>query len=303
MKNLLFLLLSSVLCSQAFSWNTDGHILIVDLAVDNLNAEQTRNFERISRRLENTFSTEDRLFLLRNYDSSSDLAKIAAFPDRVRNQSLKEVFANWQLEVPAPLAHLAEQNTANWHYKNHPYYSGVDEAPQCDIADPINIASIFPLLIESYDQASEDVERALLLSFIIHMVADAHQPMHSVSRVDKDCNHDLGGNLYCAAEPGIGGRCDENLHSLWDGAVGLFDSVDTYPELYDLHDNTRVPVPATDIYAMDEWLSEGYESARLIYTLRENKRPDDFYIEDGQHIAYTRVMQAANRLAEVLKSL
>ena len=303
MKKVIFLFLSSVLCSQAFSWNVDGHILIADLAVDGLNAEETRNFERVARRLENTFSTEDRLFLLRNYDSSSDVAKIASFPDRVRNQSLRQLFATWELDVPAPLQHLADEDSAKWHYKNLPYYSGADEAPQCDIADPVNIASIFPLLVESYEQATEDVEKAILLAFIIHMVADAHQPMHAISRVDRECNHDLGGNLYCVAEPGIGGRCDENLHSLWDSGVGYFATVDTYPELYELYTGRYVNVPSTEIHDVDAWLNESYSNARLIYTLKENSAPDDFYLEDGQHITYIRVLEAASRLTDILKSL
>ncbi len=303
MKKLLFILLLSLVAPSALAWNTDGHVLIVDLAVKALSPEQSREVNRIARTLETTFETDERLFLLKNYGSAEDLGKIASFPDRVRNIPLGELFAQWNQEVPEPLSHLSDADTSTWHYRNQPHYIGGDEAPQCQIENEVNLASVFPLLLESYELATEDVSKAILLAFIIHMEADAHQPLHAATSVDRQCDHDLGGNLFCASEPGFAGRCDTTLHGLWDEAVGLFARYDTYPELYQSVRGKQVTGAAAEELDPNLWLEEGFGEARFIYTLREDYTPDDIYVSDGQHIAHTRLMLAAGRLSTILEDL
>lgn len=303
MKKILVFVLFFVFCNGAAAWSIDGHVLVVDLATESMSPAKIRELEIISRQLERSFDTDRRLYLLNSFDEASDIAKIAAFPDRVRDLTLTELFGQWDLSVPEPLAHLADLDTSNWHYKNHPFYTGADEAPQCDIADEINIASIYPLLLESYELANEDMSKAILLAFIIHFVADAHQPMHSISRVELSCDHDLGGNTFCATERGFGDRCDTNLHSLWDGAVGLFDRFDTYETLHAAFTGRRADEALVEELDMDEWLEEGFQQARFIYTLREERVPDDIYIADGQHIAFNQLVLAADRLGRILEDL
>lgn len=301
--SLLFAFLLSSFGPAALAWNTDGHVLIVDLAVGGLSPVKTREVNRIARTLETTFETEERLFLLRNYGTAADLAKIASFPDRVRNVPLGELFAQWQQEVPGPLKHLSDSDTSTWHYRNQAHYTGGDEAPMCQVEDEINVASVFPLLLESYELATEDVSKAILLAFIIHLEADSHQPLHAATSVDRQCNHDLGGNLFCAEERGFAGRCDTTLHGLWDEAVGLFERYDTYPKLYQSVRGKQTKGSAAEELDPKVWLDEGFGEARFIYTLREDSQPDDLYISDGQHIAYTRLMLAAGRLTTILDDL
>ncbi len=303
MRKLFCLLLSLSLSSTALSWNSDGHVLIVDLAVDNLSPAKTRELEHIARKLETTFETDRRLYLLNTYRTASDIAKIAIFADRVRDIPLVDLFAQWDLSVPEPLAAYATENTSNWHYKTQAFYSGADEAPQCDLSEETDIASVYPLLLESYEQAEDEVSKAILLAFIIHFVADAHQPMHGISRVDRECVSDRGGNNFCAAERGFGNRCETNLHALWDNAAELFDDYDNYEKLYlsflGLHAN---PDQVEDL-DINNWLKEDLQEARFIYTLREDRDPDDMYLRDGQTIAYTRILLAADRLGLILDEL
>jgi hypothetical protein len=302
-KSVLAILLLSWFSPAALAWNTDGHVLIVDLAVGGLSPVKAREVNRIARTLETTFETDERLFLLKNYGTAADLAKIASFPDTVRNVPLGELFAQWGQEVPEPLKHLSDADTGSWHYNNRAHYIGSDEAPQCQVGNEINVGTVFPLLLESYELATEDVSKAILLAFIIHMEADAHQPLHTATSVDRQCNHDLGGNLFCAEERGFTGQCDTTLHGLWDEAVGLFERYDTYPKLYQSVRGKQTKGPAAEELDPQVWLDEGFGEARFIYTLREDYRPDDLYISDGQHIAYTRLMLAAGRLTTILNDL
>lgn len=291
------------LSSTALSWTTDGHILVADVAMDGLSPAETRELERIARNLEKTFETDRRLYLLKTYGEASDLAKIAAFPDRIRDVPLRDLFARWELQVPEPLMHLADSDTSDWHYKNRAYYPEVGQAPQCDVASDTNLATVFPLLLESYELANDDMTKAVLLAFIVHMVADAHQPMHGITGIDAQCNHDLGGNNFCATVRGFDDRCDTNLHALWDGAVGLFDRFDTYHELYRRFEYRHAEADLAEELDIDLWLRESYQEARFIYTMREDRNPDDIYLQDGQHIAFTRLILAADRLRLILEDL
>lgn len=303
MKKLFCLILSLSLSSLAYAWNSDGHVLIADLAVDHLSPAKVRELESIARKLETTFDTDRRLYLLNTYRTASDLAKIAIFADRVRDVPLAELFARWDLDVPEPLAAYSSESTTSWHYKNQAFYSGADEAPRCDLSAETDIASIFPLLLESYGQAEDEVSKAILLAFIIHFVADAHQPLHGISRVDRQCVSDRGGNNFCAAERGFGNRCETNLHSLWDNAVELFDDYDNYEKLYRSFLGLHADPDQAENLDIEDWLAESLIEARFIYTLREDRDPDESYLRDGQSIAYTRILLAADRLGLILDEL
>ncbi|MBB2162651.1 S1/P1 Nuclease [Gluconacetobacter sacchari] len=60
---------------------------------------------------------------------------------------------------------------------------------------------------ELADPATSTDERALALKYVIHFVADMHQPLHAAD------NHDKGGNCVRLA---LGGPRTVNLHSYWD---------------------------------------------------------------------------------------
>lgn len=303
MKRLSIFLLFICLSGQVLSWSGEGHVLIVDLAVENLSPAKARELEIISRQLERSFDTDRRLYLLNTYRNASDLAKIAIFPDRIRDIPLGELFEQRGLPIPAPLAEYADSDTSPWHYINQPYFSGASEAPQCDITSDTNVVSLLPALLESYELAEDDMSRAILLAFIIHFVGDAHQPLHTISRVDQFCEQDLGGNTFCATQRGFGDRCDMNLHSLWDGAVGLFDRFDTYDTLHQAFAGKSADPELAQELDTERWLRETFQYARFIYTLREDQDADDIYVADGQHIAFTQIVLAAERLGKILEEL
>ena len=75
---------------------------------------------------------------------------------------------------------------------------------------------------------SSDTERALSLAWVTHLTADIHQPLHATTlyafpafiRADRG---DRGGNdVLVAGETSL--RAD-NLHALWDGALGYESEV------------------------------------------------------------------------------
>ena len=68
-------------------------------------------------------------------------------------------------------------------------------------------------------QASKDLtfERSFMLKFLLHVVGDLHQPLHSSSLYNRMFpNGDLGGNLFPIE---FNDEINE-LHALWDSGIG-----------------------------------------------------------------------------------
>lgn len=286
----------------AMGWGADGHVLIADLAMDQQTARQTRALETIARELETRFEFDRRMVNLRVYGSSNDVAKIAAFPDWARDVPLTELFALYDAELPAVLAPLANQDTRSWHYTNQAIETGSLAPSSCQIAPEWGVDRVIPLLIEAWDQADSDISKALVLSFLIHLVADIHQPLHTISRVEDDCRHDLGGNTFCAGAVSATGRCPITLHALWDGGGGLFDRYQEYSQLKQAFES-RTAGPAGEDMEISEWLDEGLHQARFVYSLRHDVPPDPSYLEDARFISAQRITLAAERLARILSEL
>lgn len=63
-------------------------------------------------------------------------------------------------------------------------------------------------------------QRAIALAWLIHLVGDAHQPLHVVSRYDEDGRSDEGGNALWIENPFHPRRNSMTLHAYWDDLPG-----------------------------------------------------------------------------------
>jgi hypothetical protein len=111
------------------------------------------------------------------------------------------------------------------------------------------------------DAAAPRDARALALSWVLHLVGDAHQPLHGVALFTsrRFVTGDRGGNDILLRERG-------SLHRVWDGLLGD----DTSPPALDAalielrRDRARwraASVAATQL-TVDRWIDEGCELAR-----------------------------------------
>jgi hypothetical protein len=98
------------------------------------------------------------------------------------------------------------RETAPWHFVDIPLaaagYDRARDCPdnQCVVAKTNEFAAVLA------DRSARDRKRALALKFLIHLVADLHQPLHAADR------HDRGGNEVQVLYRGYW----TNLHHLWD---------------------------------------------------------------------------------------
>lgn len=110
------------------------------------------------------------------------------------------------------------------------------------------------------DVRATAAERALALSWVLHLVGDAHQPLHGVALFtdQRFVTGDRGGNDIMITERG-------SLHRVWDGLLGDDTSIGAVSRSAARSRATRhvvkLAAEAQDL-AVDHWLDEGCELAR-----------------------------------------
>lgn len=126
---------------------------------------------------------------------------------------------------------IARYNRSSWHYINLPTYLQTSDRRRLDVRTPsmqwtagmddarLNIVQALQMLTANWCRG-DSADRALATAWIVHLVADLHQPLHATALFAYPAfiRGDRGGNDI-QVTGGIGLRAD-NLHALWDGALG-----------------------------------------------------------------------------------
>jgi hypothetical protein len=113
----------------------------------------------------------------------------------------------------------------HWHYVDHPLRPPgfpLELAPTSKDDVLYGIAQSGKIV---GDPKSSAEERAVYLSYLIHLIGDVHQPLHCVSLFDAHFpSGDKGGNSYWI-KPATRAI---KLHSFWDGLLGTSGSPQTH---------------------------------------------------------------------------
>jgi hypothetical protein len=111
-------------------------------------------------------------------------------------------------------------DTAPWHYIDIPLNaSAIDPARDCPNGDCVTAAITRFVAVLRNSGSSPDAKNEAL-KFVVHFVADLHQPLHCAD------NHDRGGNDMHLMFFGA----NANLHSVWDTL--LIEHIDPDTESY-----------------------------------------------------------------------
>jgi len=184
MQRLTRFLLLWILCSSTsvLAWGPEGHALIADMAERHLTPEARIEVAR--------------LLAVEGY---RHLDQIASWPDAMRADN---------------------PDTGPWHYVDIPLYAlNYNQQRDCHV-DQHNervpeltcVVVQLPRFVRILaDTARPDAEREVALKWVVHLVGDIHQPLHT------EDDHDRGGNNV---------RMDwyghpANLHWIWD--LGLIE--------------------------------------------------------------------------------
>ena len=101
-----------------------------------------------------------------------------------------------------------DATTAAWHFVNFPGNSCTYDPPR-DCPGGNCVVEAVNRQLSVLASAASDEARLLALKYVVHLVADVHQPLHA-GRPD-----DRGGNSYQIQVFGAG----SNLHALWDSGM------------------------------------------------------------------------------------
>ncbi len=271
------LCLGILISFNSYSWNALGHMVVANIAYEHLRPDVRLKVDKI---------VSD---LSKEYPYITQFNQIGPWPDSLRAQRI-EIFTHW-------------------HYIDLPL--SADGTPIKTLQDTDNVVwainHIKPIV---KNNKANPYERARFLAFLVHLVGDIHQPLHTVGRISS--NHpdgDKGGNLYIIRFP-RGSVNSMPLHKLWDSGFGVF-SDDTSKASVDLLTNKISAEYPEQYFALkssdfisENWAKEGMDLAlSFVYTTPENETPSDNYIERGQQISEQRIALAGYRLANLLNQL
>lgn len=271
--SVLFVSVLSFLAAPARAWGEMGHRLVGELAQTLLTPEAQAGVAD----------------LLRG-ERDPTLSGVAYWADKLRTADPDRFHA-----------------TSRWHYVN---FSGgscrFDATRDCKDGDCV-VGAIETQRRLLADPAQTLEVRRDALKFIVHLVGDVHQPLHSSNRPDRGANDfpillrtDIPPEEY-ARERFKDGLMDTNLHAVWDYYVLASAGLDL--PAYARHLAPAMRLPRSSQGGPRSWAAE---SCRLIdrRTLYPPSHDlDGKYLEAMRPLAEQRVRQAAGRLARLLNEV
>ena len=235
----------------------------------------------------------------------------------------KAVQDHWIFQQAAAWPDIARKtqfDLPSWHYINIPLFLDGErrvtfnlstEYPTTTMQDEGNVAQATKhcLALIANPGASADA-RALAYSWLIHLVGDMHQPLHTTQLVSNYFPEgDEGGNKI----PVVQGH---NLHSLWDDLLGTRSQMqDVDREVVKLREQREYWNVDTRL-DINGWIAESNDAARsVVYDsaiLQEvrSARPGEklvpiplstVYLQAAGQLARRRIVAAGLRLGSLLK--
>lgn len=345
-RSLTLLCAMTLLCvvalpGRALAWHASGHMQIALVAYDQLDA-----------------TTQRRLVDLLRQHPRFKADFVASMPAELKNDAERArwIFA-FAATWPDVARSQPEYHHGSWHWVNYPLTLGADgKLSSCNEAKqafPASVQRVHTLLAERaakdpaskppppappaddpakdslvdaltrmraklHDAKAPATERALALSWVLHLVGDAHQPLHAVALFTQRLfdTGDRGGNEINTGERG-------SLHALWDGVLGNDEPFASVEQKAAQLKNDGVLARAREHAQKDltpaRWLDEDCQLARsFVYvpavlgavqrfeaegrTGKPELSLPASYIDTATATSRERAAQAAGRLAAWLKS-
>lgn len=274
------LLICSLFNTDLNAWWPSGHKISAKIAYLNLTNEAREETDRLLKTFE--------CF----YPEHTNFSEAATWADDMKIQENVRLFDTW-------------------HFTNIPYDpESILDSNDLKLIAAQNIGndivSLIPKAIEALSsEKATSFTKTIMLYWLIHTVADIHQPLHCCSRYSKEFpDGDRGGNFFA-----IKGMSVKNLHQFWDGAVGLLpyeetdENIDRYTSLF-MNLFPKENFSDIDSYNAQNWASESQQIAvNSAYCLEINSTPDEKYLLINQTIAIERITLSGYRLAALLNRI
>ncbi len=270
----LAILITVLISPAAFSWNALGHMVIANIAYQNLKPDAREKIDKMV------------AYLHSEYPNHGTYELLTTWPDSIRAIRIY------------PYSH--------WHYIAIGFSKdGTVLKNKIDTDNAVWALTTIKPVIKN-DRANY-YERARFLAFFSHIVSDVHQPLHTVTYFSaKKPNGDLGGNTYYVVYQ----NKRMSLHQLWDEGVGIFegnassDNVDIITaKLVSTYPKDRFGNKVND-FNFNNWTAEGMSIANeYTYAVDEETVPSPGYLDAGKTICEQQAALAGYRLGNLLNEL
>jgi S1/P1 nuclease len=236
----------------------------------------------------------------------------ATWPDEIK---LKDSGYQSDGDTP-PTDGSAWTNTGYGDLKQHRYWHFIDipftqdgTAPLAAIPSP-NAETQIAVFRQTLTSGSSDKLKSYDLVWLMHVVGDVHQPLHSTTRISAgELNGDNGGNSEKIDATAVG-NTTKKLHLFWDSLPG--DAPQPGDALTMAINYAKALAPADPVLAkkMDasDWINESFNIAETsVYTAPISAGDGPFiitpeYRDQAQKIAAQRVALAGQRLANLINN-
>jgi S1/P1 Nuclease len=233
---------------------------------------------RIAGEIAELYLCEDARTELERIAPGSSLAEAGLWADRIRS------LAAWD-------------KARTWHYINVPDGMTLSQTPRLSSGDVLTAINRFEA--ELGDPALSDLKRRQAYFFLVHFIADVHQPLH-VGKL-----RDRGGN---SVDVRVNDKLT-TLHQYWDAEV--LDSVQASPKDYAAEIAARYDAIAWQwqAFAPELWAIESLAFRPEVYDFGEQDWTggrvtlDEAYQTRALQITEFRLAQAGIRLASTLNRI
>jgi hypothetical protein len=232
------------------------------------------------------------------------VASVAA--SRISSRATTEVAGLLDGATMASVASWADDDgrtthpeTNRWHFVNTPYHAdSYDPRRDCQQTErgDCAIAAIPRLEQTLRNKSASSVERRNALMFLIHVVADLHNPMHAIQRDDTAGGRGPGG---LDTKVALGDKTF-SLHTVWDSGVIQATGTDSAALVSAAGSwlKSRNPQESTDPVV---WAAESFRWGKTV----AYPQASDGRISESEQIAALAVIEerialAGARLAEIL---
>ena len=238
----------------ALAWGPGGHRIVATLAEQQIEPQTRAEIRSLLR-----------------VAGGRSLADVATWADDVRSDPLQPALSRATARM-----HFVNFKDSRCHYDA----ARICANGQCVVAAIGHYAGILG------NRRNSDSERVDALRFLVHFVADAHQPLHAGYRPDR------GGNNFQVRISGKG----SNLHAVWDSQV-LANRRLSWEEQARRLASQAVPDDARD---PADWVEQACRITRDAGIYPPSRSIDRVYLERMRPVAERQIRLAASHLASLL---
>lgn len=291
-------LLLVLTASPAMAWNSAGHRIVAMIAWERLDKPGRQAVTAILRQ-----HPDYDLWQLHAKGGDPDLTafvEAATWPDDIR-QDKRFYTADTDAPTPTLDGFPDMERRLTWHYVDRPVGPARNPLPSPGVID----RQLPALMRVLGNRRATPSERAYALPWLIHLIGDAHQPLHTASRYAVGGQSDNGGNRVMIINPFHTRYPSMSLHRYWDDLPGppwlRGSRVEETAALLARRYAAPNPIGTAEL-----WLDESWQLARLAAYPAGDEEPTTISAEfhaRSREIANRRLAEAGYRLADTLRRI